>query len=710
MHDPSALIGQRLGPYEILSRIGSGGMSTVYRGLDHNLQRPVAIKVLSPHLGELTDLPERFRQEARMIARLNHPNIVSIYNFGEQNGLMYLVEELLEGPTLGAQMREWIATGRPYSRNEIVTIIRQLASALDAAHAAGIIHRDVKPENAIWNGQGNLVLTDFGIARLVQPDVRYTQTGMLIGTPSYLSPEQAQGRPLTPASDIYAMGVILYELIAGRLPFDSTSAAQLLIDHLQTPPPALPRRSDVPAAVNDIVQQALAKQPDQRFNNAGALARALEQAWTAGATPPVVPPVDVHSQPTEAWTPPPSQYYQYAPPATPRPEPRYTPPEQYTPRPERSPPPPTPAVDYRTAAEPPYEQEQRRGGGGMALPILLGIVGLFVVAGAIVALLLNSSGPAPVAGVATATPTATLTATPTETPTASAAPSATATEEVVLPTPTSVPIVPLPEVGELAFASERNGPFHILTMQGGDGSGMVDLMFGGAESSYGPTWSPDGQTIAFHSNRDGDFEIYLMNANGSDVRQITDNDFNDQEAAWSPSGDLIAFRSNRNGNWDITVMRPDGSGRVLLTEDFADDFAPAWSPDGSQIAFTSNRGGQDDVYIMQRDGNNLRNSTDHPASDKEPTWSPDGQALAFVSDRSGNQDIYMLNLNSGELRNLTEHPAQDVHPAWSPDGRLMAFTTNRDGNDEIYISNIDGSNPRNLSNHPGSDWDAAWSR
>jgi eukaryotic-like serine/threonine-protein kinase len=294
------LIGAQLGSYEILELLGTGGMASVYRGFDRNLRRPVAIKVLSD-LAAQPDFAARFRQEARLIAGLRHPNIVQIYDFGEHDGLSYMVQELLAGPTLQQWLRDLAARGARLTRDEVLTIVGQLASAQDAAHAAGIIHRDVKPANAIWNSGGALVLTDFGIAKNIQlPNL--TQTGLVIGTPDYLSPEQAKGLPLTPSSDIYSLGVVLYEMLAGRLPFIAGTALGVAMSHIHDPPPPLRSlQPDLPVAVEALVQQALAKDPSARFRTAGALAQALSQAWPAANSAAAALPADIHQQSTSIW-------------------------------------------------------------------------------------------------------------------------------------------------------------------------------------------------------------------------------------------------------------------------------------------------------------------------------------------------------------------------------------------------------------------------
>src|SRR5215210_9208122 len=278
-------------------------MARVYRGFDHNLGRPVAIKVLSEAVAAQPGVADRFQQEARRLASLAHSHIVAVYDFGEQDGHTYMVQELLPGPTLEQRLCELAAQGARLTRQELVTIVAQLACALDAAHAAGIIHRDVKPSNALWNSSGALVLTDFGIAKNTLSTASLTQVGLVMGTPDYLSPEQAQGLPLTPASDIYALGVVLYELLTGTVPFNATTPMRVVMSHINAPPPPIRQhRTDLPVAVEGLVQRALAKDPAQRFGSAGELAQALAQAWPAATAPAQgVPGGDIHSQPTSIW-------------------------------------------------------------------------------------------------------------------------------------------------------------------------------------------------------------------------------------------------------------------------------------------------------------------------------------------------------------------------------------------------------------------------
>jgi len=271
--------------------------------------------------------------------------------------------------------------------------------------------------------------------------------------------------------------------------------------------------------------------------------------------------------------------------------------------------------------------------------------------------------------------------------------------------------------GQIAFASDRDGNVEIYVMNA-DGSNPRKLTDHPATDGD-PAWSPDGTKIAFVSNRDGNFEIYVMNANGSNQRNLTRHPDHDWDPAWSPDGTKIAFTSHRDGNFEIYVMNADGSNQRNLTRHPDYDGGPAWSPDGTKIAFRSTRDRTKwnreiyvlncEIYVMNADGTSQRNLTNHPAQDVYPAWSPDGTKIAFRSNRDGNFEIYVMNADGSNPRNLTRHPARDEYPAWSPDGTKIAFMSWRDGNREIYVMNADGSNPRNLTRHPAHDSDSAWS-
>jgi serine/threonine-protein kinase len=288
------LLGQYLGRYELRALLGAGGMARVYAAFDHTLARDVAIKVLYPAGPQPGDLAERFRHEAHTLASLRHPYIVQIYDYGQHDALQFIVQQLQPGPTLEQELAALAAQGRQMERVAVHQLIGQLAEALDYAHGRNLIHRDLKPSNIIRNERGEIVVTDFGIAKALTSPLTHTQAGWVLGTPAYLSPEQARGSAsLSPASDIYTLGVILFELLTGQVPFNDDRPMEVLLGHIQQAPPS-PRllRPDLPPTVEQVVFQALAKAPNARYATAGDLAQALMAAWQATALP------SLHSQPT----------------------------------------------------------------------------------------------------------------------------------------------------------------------------------------------------------------------------------------------------------------------------------------------------------------------------------------------------------------------------------------------------------------------------
>ena len=224
-----------------------------------------------------------------------------------------------------------------------------------------------------------------------------------------------------------------------------------------------------------------------------------------------------------------------------------------------------------------------------------------------------------------------------------------------------------------------------------------------------PAWSPDGRQIAFRSNRDGNRNIYVMAADGTNPRRLTAHVEDDGHPTWSPDGRQIAFRSNRDGNWNIYVMAANGTNPRRLTAHVEDDGHPTWSPDGRQIAFESNRDGNWNIYVMAADGTNPRQLTAHIEDDGSPTWSPDGRQIAFESNRDGNWNIYVMAADGTNPRWLTAHVEDDGSPAWSPDGRQLAFHSRRDGNWNIYVMAADGTNPRQLTDRSAPNAWPAWS-
>jgi RNA polymerase sigma factor (sigma-70 family) len=223
--------------------------------------------------------------------------------------------------------------------------------------------------------------------------------------------------------------------------------------------------------------------------------------------------------------------------------------------------------------------------------------------------------------------------------------------------------------------------------------------------------APGKAQIAFSSKRDGNFEVYVMDTDGTNQRRLTNDPADDLYPMWAPDGKRIAFMrgSYVSGGWDIYLMDADGENQINLTNNPANDEGQDWSPDGRRIAFESSRDGNYEIYVMDANGKNVRKLTNHPSPDQEPNWSPDGQKIAFNSYRDGNFEIYVMDADGANVRRITDNPAKDVLPAWSPDGQRIGFISDRDGNYEIYVMDADGENQTNLTNDPGWDWKPAWS-
>ncbi len=278
--------GQMLGPYRIVHQIGQGGMASVYKAYQPSMDRNVAIKVLPSQLAESPEFTARFQQEARIIARLEHPHILPVFDYGESDGITYFVMRYLEAGTLKSKME-----AGPLSWDEIDRLFTQLADALGYAHSQGVVHRDLKPGNALVDEQGNIFLTDFGIAKLLESaSPRLTQTDAIMGTPAYISPEQAKALPVDQRSDIYSLGIILYEMVTGRVPFTADTPLAVILKHVSDPLP-LPSilKPDIPESVEQVILKALAKEPDNRYSTTAeflaAWKRALEDKDTVRRTP-----------------------------------------------------------------------------------------------------------------------------------------------------------------------------------------------------------------------------------------------------------------------------------------------------------------------------------------------------------------------------------------------------------------------------------------
>ncbi|HLB50366.1 MAG TPA: serine/threonine-protein kinase, partial [Anaerolineales bacterium] len=310
------------GRYKIETLLGQGGMSAVYKGTDPNLRRTVAIKLIHPHLAADPEFVRRFEEEAAAVAQLRHPNIIQVHDFNHDGDTYFMVLEFVAGQSLQEQLKSFHATGKRLPLDETIRIMATVCDAVHYAHERGMIHRDLKPANVMINASGQPILMDFGVAKILGGQ-HHTATGAIVGTPTYISPEQVRGERPDHRADIYSLGVMLYEMISGRVPFDAETALSIMLKHLNDPVPNLHAlNTDAPDSMIAIVDKALAKQPENRFESAHDMAAALRHVALArvAAAPPDRPtlgaPSPVKAQPTPSAT--------KAAPSTPAPAPRST--------------------------------------------------------------------------------------------------------------------------------------------------------------------------------------------------------------------------------------------------------------------------------------------------------------------------------------------------------------------------------------------------
>jgi serine/threonine-protein kinase len=633
------LAGQSLGPYQVLEKIGRGGMAEVYKAFHPILQRHVAIKLLGrfPSIEAAykqadPTFTRRFQREAQAIAALRHPNIVQIFDFGTQllgpageaNEVHYLVMEYVEGRDLRAEIERRRSAQEPFTPDEILHLISQVADALDYAHRRGIIHRDIKPSNILINNNEQAILTDFGLA-MFRDRASQVTLGASFGTPEYIAPEQAiDSRAAVPQSDIYSLGGIVYEMVTGRLPFEDDSPLSLVLKHINEEPTP-PRRHvhDLPEAVETAILKALAKEPGQRFSNARALVDALHAAWFGGATR----SIQDNSRATFV-----------------------------------------PGDVSRSQAQPPgirnlFSRASRRSWAFLGSGLLLLLIG-----GLIVFLALSRGGrpPAVAAATPTATPTATVPPTPTRTPSPTATATASATHTpTITPSPTHTPSptqTPHPSATPTATPNATPSPAPTDTPAP-------------APPSPTPPPAPLGPAdlynrILFKTDRAGSVEVYSMRPDGSDQRPLPDPQIYNQLAAWeafSPDHrQQIVVRTEGNAElWLVTLDGSQSEWRITYTEAF--DYDPVWSPAGDLIAFVSEQTGNGDIYISTPLGFEARRITiNHDPRDKHPSWSPDGRYLVFWSDERYNlRQIYAYDILTGETLNVGGGPYNDWDPLWA---------------------------------------------
>ena len=628
--------------YQIKHELGRGGMAVVYLAADPRIGREVAVKII---LGTLMDdavYRKRFNREVKAVAALEHPNIVPIYDYGIFEKQPFLVMRYMSDGTLAARIAR-----KPLPLGDTVTLILRIGEALDEAHSRGIIHRDIKPANILFDQYGKAFLADFGIVKNLDAQTTPTDPKALAGTPAYMSPEQVQGKKLDGRSDVYSVGAMLFELLAGKRPFVADMPVAVALMHLNDPvPDILALKPGLPAPIGTIITRAMAKSPEERYPTVGALAADLAAA--AGMTA-----ADVVA---------------YAPRIT-----------KASRKNQEDNSPATMPVGDGEPVRPVRIQVPARGSRLTGTPILLGALGVLALCVGGVAAMLSWGGSGHAA--------------------------ATATPFIAPSTPTQV-AMPGGGTGQIAFVTNAAGTPDIFLLD--VRSKATQRLATTIVSKTSPSWSRDGRSMLFVSQVANQYVILSMKADASDVTTVLQQAATIYSAAWSPDGSKIAFTSKQDGSPQIFEMNADGTDVIQLTEGGSQNWMPAWSPNGKTIVFYSGRDKSLDIYRMNADGSHQTALTTNPAQDYDPAWSPDGKRIAFVSERDGNPEIYSMNADGSDQTRLTNNDSADTSPAWSPDGSLISFISRRDGTAQIYLMNADGSDQRQMTDNADDALTPTW--
>ena len=697
-----SLVGYTLGSYQLVERLGQGGMAAVYKAYEPGLDRFVAVKVLPQFFARDPNFIHRFRREARAIAQLNHPNIVPIYNYGEDGGVTYLVMQYVEGGTLQQ------GSGVTLDASEAIKLVLPVARALAYAHKHGIIHRDIKPANVLLCDDDRPLLTDFGLVKMLENSTQLTKTGVGLGTPSYMSPEQGHGADADHRTDIYSLGIMLYEMLTGEVPFRAGTPMAVIIKHISAPMP-MPRtiNPDIPETLERIILKATAKSPEHRFQTAEEMAAALEEALDVlSASSQMSSRADIDRQPQtfsgEGRSRPQNRAAEAAGKAS----------SQFE----------SPSQDgtVRTIADK-IRAKWRFVVLLMAFVFLCVLAGIFLlfrqaVDGSIIALQPSETATMTLTAVASLTDTlepATATAEPaTETP----LPSPTETLS-----PTSTPRLQGlgGGSGQIAFASDRGGDvqIYLLAIDSGEAPRLLTEIPGGACQ---PAWSPDGTQLVVispcESQRESypDASLYLIDADGTNLTPLPVGSTGNYDPVWSLDGTRLVFTSLRDGLPQIYIYEFADQTTESISSGLSHDFQAALSPDGEQIAFISTRIGNPLIFTMSAQGEDVaqfsRNTT---SSNANPRWSPDGSTLLYMQLNAGGFPILIAapieELGFSEETVISAYTSPMRDPAYSPDGTWVAFSSNQDGaNHNIWIAATNGADSRELTSDPAYDFDPAW--
>ena len=735
-----SLQGKRLGKFEIDSRIGQGGMGEVYMARDTSLDRSVALKLLRPQLFKDKEGAQLFMREAKAASALNHPNIITIYEFGQADGLQYMATEFIEGVTLRKLSNE-----RRLALTEVLPMMSQVAAALDSAHRAGIVHRDIKPENIMVRPDGLVKVLDFGLAQLSarrrEPLVDQTLDGktpgvrQVEGTVNYMSPEQAQGLPVDERSDIFSFGVVLYEMFAARRPFLGSTVSEVIaaiVNSAPAPFAEVPEAEDVRGELERIVRRALEKEPAARFATARELGEALNgvgtpmtgtapgrprSVWIGAALavlavlglglyqmawlpkdrlPPMqVKPLtaDVGYQESPSFSPDGTQVaYSWSSGVTKSPQIYAKAVMGQTPR--------RIVFEPGSATEPAWSPDgkwiayktRQMGDGGLSVVSATGGAGRRIADGRWL-------------GHLTWTPDGKYIAVGREHSETNPQPGQ--GELILVPVEGGVPKVVLrPEPGQWCLDPDFHPSEPILSYSVCEGPLAAPrcqarkVSLNAAWSPRGPgsavtpfirflshlRWTVDGQAFLYSSGSAAASYLWRVDARGGDSSRL--------EVAGALAFDpTVARRGNRAayrqfiGNLDVWRMDERGNSKPHIISSYLDDTA-RYSPDGARIVFSTQRGLESrELWLADADGSGQAPLTNGPGVHQgSPVWSPDGRWIAFDSqDRvMARWQIWVIAAAGGVPRQLTSLPRGANVPFWSRDGRTVYFNSLHNGRKEIF--------------------------
>ena len=718
------LIGKNFGGYEVQGVVGHGGMATVYLARQQSMNRQVALKVLPLQFMRDDTYLQRFEREVKIVSQLEHRNIVPVYDYGEEDGQPYIVMRYMPAGSVDDQLR---LGAMP--TDKIMSIIAQIAPALDYAHSKEVLHRDLKPSNVLMDDGGGAFITDFGIARIAGDTAASITTQGVVGTPSYMSPEQAQGKAMDGRSDLYSLGVMLFEMATGRRPFESETAYSIAVMQVTTPPPQ-PRsiNPQISAAVEHVILKALRKNPDERYPTAVALMEALQLAIDR-------PGSVFDTEPSMRATPAPSAPVSLPP----------SPPVMYPQAPSG------PRSAVPAYSEPLQSRISRRRKNSPWVSVLIGgSLGCGLVSIIAIIVIFAASFLLPPADITATVPTATTQAAliltqgtgtpPAATPTLDAT-SETARQTLlarsqdndatltavaqftaaaptrppgldpigVRGTPTLRPSLREAE-GSLIFADLRGEEipsFEIIRLDL-DTWIETQLTQDGSDNIY-PQPSPDGRWIVFQSNRRGpDYDIYVMNTVGGQLTQLTNNGHDDRLPSWSPDGEWIVYASDvrSDGTSDLYRIRPDGSDNQPILSNTQRMSHPRYSPDGRYLVFTTGANPNDartwDIARLNLETMQIETLTDNDVRDASPVFTADGAQILYITTIEERNAIAIMNLDGSDQRIVYNSSGNDWAASPSPDGRFIVFSSDLTGTDEIFMMTIAGDEVQQITSSGGT--------